>query len=111
MLNEKMNEMLKDIPTYSRFLYLWEIDRLMEDIRKNRLIKTEVIGKTKTGEDMELFSIGTGNHTALLLGVPHSDEPLGSLVSLFLLQWLASHPEADCFGWRFLIVTVVERDG
>jgi hypothetical protein len=55
--------------------------------------------------------MGDGEKTGLIIGVPHSDEPLGSLVTTYFIDWMVKHPEVDFFGWRWLIIPVLEQRG
>ena len=105
------NEILRDIPTYSRFLTLDEIDSLVELIINMPGVKNKIIGNTINKEPITMLDIGKGEKTALIIGVPHSDEPLGSLVATFFARWLVTHPEANYFGWRWLIIPILERRG
>jgi len=101
----------RDIPTYSRFLKVDEIDNLVDSIIKLPNVKHRNIGKTIDDESLTLIEIGYGEKTALITGVPHSDEPLGSLVVTFFARWLATHPEKEYFGWRWLFIPVLEKRG
>ncbi|KYK21764.1 hypothetical protein AYK24_03135 [Thermoplasmatales archaeon SG8-52-4] len=106
------HKILDEIPTYSRFLKVSEIDNLINLITKFPNVKYEKIGQTVDDESLKMLEIGKNNDkTALIIGVPHSDEPLGSLVITFFSRWLATHPEVDCFGWRWLFIPILERRG
>ncbi len=104
-------DVFKDIPLYSRFLKVDEIDNLVNLITKLPGVGHEFIGKTIYDEPLILIDIGKGDKTALIIGVPHSDEPLGSLVITFFARWLATHPDANSFGWRWLFIPILERQG
>ena len=79
---------------------------------KIEAITSRVIGKTIEDEPINVYEIGNGKKkTALIIGVPHSDEPLGSLVTTFFIRWLALNKEYDCFGWRWLFIPILERRG
>jgi len=110
-LNKNYEEIYSDIPTYGRFLKLDEIDNLVKSITKFPNVKIKNIGKTIDNETLTMLEIGKGEKTALITGVPHSDEPLGSLVVTFFARWLATHPEKEYFGWRWLFVPILERRG
>ena len=103
--------MLKSIPPYSRFLTVREIDDLSKEIGSFTGVKVHEIGKTIDQQPLRMFDIGSGEKTALIIGVPHSDEPLGSLVVTFFARWLATHPEVESFGWRWLLIPILERRG
>ena len=108
---KQYNEIFKDIPTYSRFLNVDEIDELAKQITKLPGVKHRIIGKTIDDDPLIMLEIGEGNKTALINGVPHSDEPLGSLVITFFARWLATHPKENYFGWRWLFIPILEKRG
>jgi hypothetical protein len=110
-LEKSYEDIYRDIPTYSRFLRVGEIDNLVNSISKLPNVNHKTIGKTIDNESLIMLEIGKGEKTALIIGVPHSDEPLGSLVITFLARWLVTHPEKDFFGWRWLFIPILERRG
>jgi len=111
MDEKNYDDIFKDIPTYSRFLRVSEIDNLVNSIIKLPNVSHKVIGKTIDNEPLVIIEMGKGGKTALITGVPHSDEPLGSLVVTLLARWLATHPEKNFFGWRWLFIPILERRG
>ena len=110
-MDKKYNEIFRDIPSFSRFLKVNEIDNLVDLIIKIPGVNHHNIGETISNEPLTMIEIGNGKKTALIIGVPHSDEPLGSLVTTFFIRWLVTHPEADYLGWRWLIIPILERRG
>jgi len=104
-------KILNEIPTYTRFLNVNEIDNLVSLITEMPNVKCKIIGQTVNDEPLIMIDIGEKDKTALIIGVPHSDEPLGSLVVTYFARWLAAHPEANYFGWRWLFVPILERRG
>ena len=111
MNSSHFTRVLKDIPSYSRFLRVDEIDALADDFRKYSSVEERTIGKTAENKPLNMYSLGGGEKTALIIGVPHSDEPLGSLVTVYFADWMLKHPEVDFFGWRWLIIPVLEQRG
>ena len=105
------SEILKDIPSFSRFLKVEEIDNLIHLVTKIPGVKHKIIGKSINDEPLVMLDIGKGEKTALIIGVPHSDEPLGSLLITFFSRWLATHPKSESFGWRWLFIPMLERRG
>jgi hypothetical protein len=110
-MEQRHKAVLNAIPSYGRFLTLREIDQLSEHASSFKDVAHRLIGKTHGGEDITMLEIGSGPRTCLMIGVPHSDEPLGSLVTTFFSHWLANHPEEKNFGWRWLMIPVLERTG
>ena len=107
----QFNHLLRNVPDFRRFLRVNEIDAIAEDFRKYPSVEQMTIGKTVENKPLKMYSVGHGDKTALIIGVPHSDEPLGSLVTIYFVDWLVKHPEVDFFGWRWLIIPVLERRG
>jgi hypothetical protein len=102
---------LREVPDYSRFLRVNEIETLARNFRKHSSVEEKTIGKTAEKKPLKMYSMGSGEKTALIIGVPHSDEPLGSLVTTHFVDWMIKHPEVDFFGWRWLIIPVLEQRG
>lgn len=110
-MDKKYNEIFRDIPSFSRFLRVDEIDNFVNLLIKIPGVNCYNIGETINNEPLSMLEIGNGKKTALIIGVPHSDEPLGSLVTTFFTRWLVTHPEAEYLGWRWLIIPILERRG
>jgi len=110
-VEENYHNIYRDIPFYSRFLTVDEIDNLITLITKLPGVECKNIGTTVTNEPLHMITIGEGEKTALIIGVPHSDEPLGSLVITFFARWLAIHPEIGNFGWKWMFIPILERHG
>ncbi|MFO7677351.1 MAG: hypothetical protein R6V50_03085 [Thermoplasmatota archaeon] len=110
-MNQKYKQILQDIPSYTRFLTVDEIDYLTTLTIELDNVEHTRIGTTIHNEPLTMISIGSGDKTALICGVPHSDEPLGSLVVSFFARWLATHPQSNWFGWRWHLIPILERRG
>ena len=111
MNKRHLSKVLSEVPTYSRFLRMREIEEIAAGFGQYSCVEEKVIGKTAENKPLKMYAIGRGEKSALLIGVPHSDEPLGSLVALYFLDWMTKHPELDFFGWRWLIIPVLEQRG
>jgi hypothetical protein len=110
-VNKFIDKILRDIPTYTRFLTVSEIDKLVALIKSMPGVEENIIGRTVNNEPLLMLTIGTGKKTAMIIGVPHSDEPLGSLVVTFFARGLAKNPETNGLGWRWLFIPILERRG
>jgi hypothetical protein len=104
-------KILREVPVHSRFLKVKEVLSLAENFSRYSSIEEKTIGKTAGNKPLKLYSMGSGEKTALIIGVPHSDEPLGSLVTTYFVDWMVKHPEVDFFGWRWLVIPVLEQRG
>lgn len=111
MNNNLFANILREVPEYNRFLKVNEIDELTATFKRYLSIEERTIGKTTENKSLKMYTMGNGEKTGLIIGVPHSDEPLGSLVATYLIDWMAKHPESNFFGWRWLIIPVLEQRG
>ncbi len=110
-MKKEHQQILNNVPNYTRLLTVNEIDALTERLSKNHQISKKQIGTTIDNEPLFMLQIGKGDYTAIIIGVPHSDEPLGSLVITYFSQYLTSHPEINNFNWRWLLIPTLERRG
>ena len=111
MKNNHFTKILGEVPSYSRFLRVKEIDAFAGNFRQYSSVEERTIGKTAENTPLKMYTMGSGEKTALIIGVPHSDEPLGSLVTIYFIDWMVKHPDVDFFDWRWLIIPVVEQRG
>lgn len=109
-----LSEILQQVPNYQEFLTPDELHessvRLVEEFPQ--LAQLQVIGTSTDGRPIELLTIGRGSRTALFLGAPHPNEPIGTLTLEFLSRLLCERQDLreqlDC---TFLIVKVSDPDG
>ena len=111
MKHNSFTKILGEVPDYSRFLRVKEIEELADDFRQYSSIEEKKIGNTAENKPLKMYTMGSGKKTGLIIGVPHSDEPLGSIVTIYFVDWMLKHPEVDFFGWRWLIIPVLEQRG
>jgi hypothetical protein len=109
-----INEILRTVPDYQEFLTPEELHRhsvwLAEEFPQ--VVQLQVIGTSTEGRPIELLTIGHGSRTALLLGVPHPNEPIGTLTLEFLSRLLCERPDLRKeLDYTFLIVKVADPDG
>ncbi len=74
-------------------------------------IETWSAGTSRGGHELRCLEIGDGPLRAALIGVPHPEEHVGSLVLEYLLPLLAETDLAERLGFRFSIVRVIDPDG
>lgn len=76
------------------------------------LVQVRRIGASRNGEPIDLISIGQGARSALVVGTPHPNEPIGCLTIEFLIDRLrrddSLRGELD-FTWHF--IKTIEPDG
>jgi hypothetical protein len=70
------------------------------------------VGHSAEGRPIELLTVGHGARPVLLLGVPHPNEPVGTLTALFLARLLCEDERLRVrLGITLWIVPVADPDG
>ena len=109
-----VSEILQTVPHYQEFLTPEELQqssvRLVEEFPQ--VARLQVVGTSSEGRPIELLTIGHGSRTALFLGVPHPNEPIGTLTLEFLSRMLCERRDLrEELDYTFLIVKVADPDG
>lgn len=107
-------DILQTIPDYQEFLTLNELHQsslqLIEEFPD--IAQLQKIGTSTDGRSIEMLTIGQGSRTALLFGVPHPNEPIGTLSLEFLSRLLCERQDIrEQLDTTFLIVKVIDPDG
>lgn len=102
------------MPEYREFLTLEELRAstraLVEEFP--RLVRLETVGASAEGRPIELLTIGHGRGRALLVGVPHPNEPIGTLTLEFLCRLLCEDDALrDALDVTLHLVKVADPDG
>ena len=107
-------EILQTIPDYQEFLTLKELHNSSVELVAEfpEVARLQKIGVSTDGRPIELLTIGHGSRAALFLGVPHPNEPIGTLSLEFLSRVLCERPDLrERLDYTFLIVKVSDPDG
>jgi murein tripeptide amidase MpaA len=111
---DELAALLARVPEYSGFLgpdaIASETARLCRDFPG--LTRQDVVGHSAEGRPIELLTVGHGARPILLLGVPHPNEPIGTLTALFLARLLCEDEALRVrLGITLWIVPVADPDG
>ena len=87
--------LLARVPDHREFLTLEELRQSSQALvaRFPGLARLETVGASREGRPIELLTIGDGSKPALLVGVPHPNEPIGTLTLEFLCRLLCEDDE------------------
>lgn len=103
----------ESIPRYESFFPVRkhrERDRSLANEREH--VTYEELGKSADGNPIWATTVGDGSRTALMLGAPHPNEPIGSMTVDFLLHELATNDELRAsLDYEFVCVPVADPDG
>jgi len=83
-----LDEVLARVPEHERFLEPAELDAAFWDLVEAfpGRARRERIGSSAEGRPIDLVTVGHGSRSVLLVGVPHPNEPVGTLTALFLAR-------------------------
>ena len=77
MQKEKLSHLLEKFPLdYSEY-FIYE--ELIERMSERTKLRCRNIGKSSKQTDIFAYEIGSGSIKAFIYGLPHSDEPIGTL--------------------------------
>ena len=109
-----LRKIAADIPDYQAFLTVDELKASSHRLRERYpdLVSIKEVGRTRSGDPIELLSISGGEQNAFVFGGPHPNEPIGCMTIEYLSQRLcedeALRRELD-FNWHF--IKSIDADG
>ncbi|MBS0421349.1 MAG: hypothetical protein JSR66_26815 [Proteobacteria bacterium] len=74
--------------------------------------RVERLGVSRTGRGIDLISVGRGPRAALIVGAPHSNEPIGCATIVRMLARLAGDRALrEHSGWQWHFIPAIDIDG
>ncbi len=113
-MNEIFEKLLKNVPAYEGFLSAEELDENSRAIAAKYpdAATCRIIGKSRAGKDLLCLKIGDEPKTALMFGLPHPNEPIGTMMLEYLTESLAADEELrHAFGYTLYVVKAWDYDG
>jgi hypothetical protein len=110
----RLEEIWSAVPEYSELMTIEELSQSsLELVRSfSSLARTEVIGASSEGRPIERLIIGHGSRRALMVGVPHPNEPIGTLTLDFLSRHLCERSDVlEELDLTVSIIKVADPDG
>jgi hypothetical protein len=108
----RYDDIVAGVPSYDGYLSVDELeastDRLIAAHPDTQAWRA---GASRSGHDIRCLEVGSGPLRAALVGAPHPEEPIGTLVLEYLLPLLAETDLAERLGFRFSVVKVSDPDG
>lgn len=107
-----INTLLSRIPCYERFLGVDELFARARDAARDHpdlCVLTE-IGASQAGDAIPMVSIGHGKTSILMFASPHPNEPIGAMLTYFLLEELISDASLR-EGRTWHIIPCIDPDG
>jgi hypothetical protein len=102
------------VPDYQKFLSLEELDessRILADEFPD-WVKLDTVGHSSEQRPIHLLTVGKGSRSALFIGAPHPNEPIGTLTLDFMSRHLCEDRElASRYDCQFHFIKVADPDG
>lgn len=100
------------VPAWDRYLGVDELEASTDGLLAGTSQVTAwPAGASRDGHEIRCLDVGRGPLRCVLVGAPHPEEPIGTLVIEHLLPLLAETDLAERLGFRFSIVKVADPDG
>ena len=114
MLDSRLRGILEAVPDDARFLTVDEMTtsshRLAEDYPD--LVEILPLGHSRAGYPIEALKIGHGSQNAMLVGLPHPNEPIGAMMLEFLSRRLAEDADLRAeLDMTWFIIKCIDPDG
>lgn len=74
-------------------------------------VTIQVIGKSRSGRDIRMISIGQGARSALILGVPHPNEPVGALTVEYLIDKILNDKTLQQLDIQWHFIKAIDPEG
>ncbi|TMB41734.1 MAG: peptidase M14 [Deltaproteobacteria bacterium] len=106
--------LLARVPDFREFLTLEELRAEARALVATfpGLARLETIGTSAEGRPIDLLTVGHGRRPALLVGVPHPNEPIGTLTLQFLCRLLCEDAELRArLDTTLYAIPVADPDG
>ena len=108
-------KLLADVPAYEAFLSAAELDASSRALAEKYpdVVKVFSIGRSREGHELLCLQIGDDQPlNGLMFGLPHPNEPIGTMMLEYLTENLAKNPELRSkLGYNWYIVKAWDYDG
>jgi len=113
-LKDSIKRLLENIPDYKCFLTIEEMDESSRKLAASYpdVVTLTEIGKSRSGHALLCLKIGNGERNAIMYGLPHPNEPIGTMLMEHFTQRLAEDKELrDDLGYTWYILKAQDPDG
>jgi len=107
-----IEERLAAVPEYTRFVTVDERYARAKAVTEARpdIAKLAIVGKSTAGSEIPMVSIGDGPVSILIFACPHPNEPIGAMMTYFLMEELLKDEDLRA-GRTWHIMPCVDPDG
>lgn len=88
---------------FDEFLTIDELEANTRELSNDSRVTITPLGVSRMSRPIEMISLGEGAHDALIVGVPHSNEPVGAVtIERMIALLLANKDERRNYRWHFI---------
>lgn len=91
-------------------LTIEELDAGTRRLAADPRVRITPVGVSRLGRPIEMISLGEGDRDALIVGVPHANEPAGAVTVERLIKLLL-HSEREQRGYRWHFIKSIDPEG
>lgn len=109
-----LRERVLAVPGWARFPTVDDLETRVRGLHRSLegRSRLDVIGHSRAGSPLTMLSVGGGARHALVLGMPHPNEPTGALACLWLAELLGKDADlVDELGFAWHFVACADPDG
>ncbi len=113
-MKKVFEQLLEQIPDYQKFLTVDEMDESSKQLARQfpGVVSLFEIGKTRENHPLYCLKIGSGSKNALMFGLPHPNEPIGTMLLEHFSWQLAKNEELRReLDYTWYIVKAWDADG
>jgi hypothetical protein len=114
MIDQTILQLIDAVPDYKAFLTVDEMTVSSRRLAQAHPDKVDLLtlGQSRAGYPIEVLKIGQGKRRAMLVGLPHPNEPIGAMMLEFLTWRLAEDPALlEALDTTWTIVKCIDPDG
>ena len=98
------------LPMFDEFLTVEELEASTRRIATDPRVRITSLGISRLGRPIEMISLGEGNRDALIVGVPHANEPAGAVTVERLIALMLQN-ERERRGYRWHFIKAIDPEG
>ena len=113
-MRELIDRIIERVPDYKSFFTVDELNEMSYEIAKKHsdIVETFEFGNSKEGEKIIGLKIGKGSKNALVFGLPHPNEPIGTMTIDHLTNQLVEDEEfRNSLDYTWYIIKAWDVDG
>jgi hypothetical protein len=95
---------------HDELLTIEELDARTRALAVDRRVTVTPLGVSRLGRSIDMVSLGDGPHQALVVGVPHPNEPIGAVTVERMIALLLDN-EDECRGYRWNFIKAIDPEG